>query len=167
MKLEISEIQKHFEKNIVEIKSAFQEAVSRREKVAEIKQYIESVVKEVLAENEFKVLFGYNEVIGVDIVKDIDYIYFIDNEQVESYNKAFFEKVKDNKKYYDFFELELGYFEPRMGYYEAGRGSHFEQDKKLVKLVRAYKENPSNDYDLDLLEKEFNIVSELMQYYNK
>lgn len=165
MKFEISEVQKHFEKNIVEIKSAFIEALARREQVAEMKKYIESVVKEVLSENNFNVLFGYEDVIDIKVVKEIDHIYFIDNEQVEAYNKAFFEKVKENKKYYEFFELELGSFESRMGYYEANRGSHFEQDKKLVKLVRAYKENPSKEYDLDLLEKEFNLVSELMQYY--
>ena len=91
-------IKNHVLKNKEEILKAYAVSMERRADVAEMKVIIENVIKEVLAENEFKIMFGYDEVIGVKIIKEVDQVYFIDNELVEEYNKAFFEKIKNNKK---------------------------------------------------------------------
>lgn len=161
--MNINDIKKHVFKHKLEILEAYAVSMERRAEVAEMKLIIENVIKEVLEENEFKVLFGYNEVIGVDIIKEVDHVYFIDNEMVEEYNKAFFEKVKNNKKYYEYFGLELGSYHDKMGYYEANHGYHFEADKKLVDLVRGYDLNPSKKYGNELLEKEIKIIGDIVK----
>lgn len=160
-------IKKHVLKNKEEILKAYAVSMERRADVAEMKVIIENAIKEVLAENEFKIMFGYDEVIGVKIIKEVDHVYFIDNELVEEYNKAFFEKIKNNKKYYDFFGLELGSYHEKMGYYEANYGYYFDADKKLVDLVRAYHINPLKRYDIELIEKELIIIGNIVKFLKK
>lgn len=161
--MNLQAIKNHVFKNKEEILKAYAVSMERRADVAEMKVIIENVIKEVLEENEFKVLFGYDEVIGVKIIKDVDHVYFIDNELVEEYNKAFFEKIKNNKKYYEFFGLEYGSYHNKMGYYEANYGYHFDADKKLVDLVRAYEVKPFKCYDNDVIEKELIIIGNIVK----
>ena len=51
-----------------------------------------------------------------------------------------------------------------MGYYEANYGYHFDADKKLVDLVRAYHINPLKRYDNELIEKELIIIGNIVKF---
>lgn len=156
--MNIEAIKNHFVKNRAEIAVAYNEAIAHRELVAEINAMIKGIAEEVLKENDFKIADNFISAVENNEIKDYDLIYFLADS--DAYNNAFYEKVKDNKKYYDFFEMELGSYDPRMGFYEASWG--FEYDKKLVDLVRSYKIDPNKSYDKGIIDKEIEIIGELL-----
>lgn len=79
--------------------------LTARDQAKKVKTLIDEVTQEILNENEFRVRFGYGDVIGHTIIKDVDFIAFIDDEDLVKLNEQFLERIKDNELYLSYYNL--------------------------------------------------------------
>lgn len=153
--------------NKAELEISFAECVALRAEREAMAAEIKALREKVLANGEYKVRFGYAEVIDCEIIKNADYVYFIDEEHMNAYNDAFIEEVKNHENFLKYFGLvDKDLKEFRVGLFETSNADSLEADRKLSKMIRMIINNPAiinKSFDYNDFEKEFKLVGELLK----